>query len=192
MRYLVPLRWDGLKPLSWTLPLVLPVDESEADQFTGQQVQFSLAEGLQIEPDMDGTDELAQPAMLGGGSGLLYSWSSPPALSRWTIEPSQGAKAASVNVLQAWVQTWLSPQIRQERVAIRLNTMQDTVRVRLPKGVKQSSVQTAVDGYKVAGIFHDPGVVVVRCQTPRNAECTLEVCYSLSPQNRSWDWLGTF
>ena len=110
VRYSLPLRWDGQKPLPLTLPLVLPVDQGDDDQFAGQQLEFMLAEGLQIEPDLEGDDELTQPTALGGTASDTYSWSSPPVFSRWTVEPSQGTKVTTINVSQVWVQTWLAPR----------------------------------------------------------------------------------
>src|SRR5436305_2576860 len=81
-----------------------------------------------------------------------------------------------------WIQTWLGPSTRQERVARRLNTMQETVRVRLPRSVRQASVQAAIDGYGVPSKFYDPGVVVVNVPAAgRGRTCVLEVFYALEP-----------
>ena len=72
--------------------------------------------------------------------------------------------------------------MRQERVALRMSTTQEAVRIRLPKRVRQASVQTAIDGQEVESNFRVPGLLVVTM--PRQAlgrEFALEVCYSLDP-----------
>jgi hypothetical protein len=178
VRYALPLRWDGQKPLPLALPLVLPLDEGE-DQFEGQQLEFLLAEGLQIEPDGEAEDA-TQPTPIGGEATDVYQWTNPPSVSRWTIQASQASEFAPTAVSQMWVQTWLTPESRQERVALRLNTLQPAVRVKLPKGVRQSSVLTAIDGKEIQRTNRMPGVIAVNLPaSARGHECVLEVCYAV-------------
>jgi hypothetical protein len=81
-----------------------------------------------------------------------------------------------------WVQSWITPQIRQERVAMRISTNQEAVRIRLPKRVRQSSVLTAVNGREVEGSFRVPGLLVVAVPpAEQGRECVLEVCFSIDP-----------
>jgi hypothetical protein len=179
VRYAIPLRWDGQKPLAMTLPLVLPPDEGE-DQFEAQQLEFLLAEGLQIEPDAEGTAALSEPTAVGGDTADVYQWPNPPGVSKWTIQASLASESEPTAVSQMWVQTWLTGQSRQERVALRLSTLQPTIRVRLPKGVRQSSVQTAIDGKEVQRAVRMPGVLAISLPaSARGHECVLEVCYAL-------------
>jgi hypothetical protein len=188
VRYTAALRWDGQKPTSLTIPMVLPVDSGE-DQFTGQQVEFTLVEGLQIEPDIEGVDELARPTAVGDDSTHVYAWSAPVSLSRWTVAPSLAADTASITVSQMWVQTWLTPEVRQERACFRMSGPQETVRVKLPQGVRTASVQTAIDGQEVRSKPRDPWVVVVTVpEAMRGRPCVLEVWYALDPP-APWLWL---
>lgn len=182
VRYSQALRWDGQKPLALKLPLVLPLDEGDDDQFTGQQIEFALAEGLQVRPDLDADIDGVQPTAAGGDL-LHYAWSNPPAVSAWTVELTQATKAATVNVSQVWIQTWLAPLIRQDRVVMRLSTLQETVRIRLPKGVIQSSVLVAIDSREASSTFREPGGVLIVSMPAENSgrECVLEVCYALNP-----------
>jgi hypothetical protein len=99
------------------------------------------------------------------------------------LEPDQNAPAAAISISQLWVQTWLSPRIKQERVAVRLHTQRDSVLVRMDKAAKQSTVLTAVDGQKVNHAFRQPGVLVASIPaTARGRDCLLEVCYTVEPR----------
>ncbi len=181
--YWVPLIWDRKSSLPLEVPLILPVDEGK-EQFTGQHIEFVLPEGMAVEPDADRIEETAQPVPLSGGSPHAYSWSGPVALSRWTLEPGQGTQAAPTTVLQMWVQTWLTPQIRRERVALGITTLQESVRIKLPKGVRGDSVQTAINGQEVAhGGLRDAGghIAINLPAAARGRECVLEVYYTLEP-----------
>jgi hypothetical protein len=83
-----------------------------------------------------------------------------------------------------WVQTWLAPQIRQERVAFRLTSLQESMRIKLPRGVRHDNVQTAIDGQEIAhsSLRDTGGYIAVNLPAPaRGNECVLEVYYSLDP-----------
>jgi hypothetical protein len=180
VQYTTPVSWSGQKQTSVILPLVLPLDDEET-QFTGQRVEFTLPDGVLIASDAESIDELDRP-LASDGVSHAFSWPSAVYISRWTLEPSPEAKAASVVVSQMWIQTWLGSTTRQERVAMRLNTMQESLRVRLPTSVRQASVQAAIDGYGVPRKFYDPGAVVVSVPAAlRGRTCVLEVFYALEP-----------
>jgi hypothetical protein len=183
VRYAVPLRWERAEPVTLKLPLVVPLD-GEEDQITGQRVEFSLAEGLQISPDEEQADDAVQPTTSGGGHA--YFWSRPPVFSQWIVEPSAASEAAPIHIAKMWVQTWLAPQIRQERVAMSLSTLQETIRLQLPKGVRQASVQTAIDGQDVPRSLRPTSVAIVSVPpSARGRTCVLEVAYALdSPRSR--------
>jgi len=183
VRYSVPLDWDRKSPLALELPLVVPVDEGK-EQFTSQHVEFVVSEGMAVEPDADRIEETAQPVPLNSGSPHAYSWSGPVALSRWTLEPGQGAPAAPTTVLAMWVQTWLTPQIRRERVALSVTTQQESLRIKLPKGVRGDNVQTAINGNEVAhGGLRDAGshIAINLPAAVRGHDCVVEVYYTLEP-----------
>jgi hypothetical protein len=185
VRCSIPLpRWDGQKPLSFAIPLVLPLDEGNY-QFTGQQIEFQLGEALQIEPDLADVEEIAQPNVVGAAGSHFFAWSQPRAASRWLLQTATSAEASTTTIDKAWIQTWLSPQLQQERVALRLTTRQDALRVRLPTGITLSSVQAAIDGQATSVRVRDPGMA--RIETPpslRGRAFTLELWYSLDSAQR--------
>jgi hypothetical protein len=87
------------------------------------------------------------------------------------------------------VQTWLGAQVREERVALRLTTQQDSVRVKLPPGVRPRSVQSAVDGQEVAhGNVRDitGNVMISIPAAARGRPCALELYYTVDPQPPVW------
>lgn len=176
-------RWDGQKPLPITVPLVLPADDAN-HQFAGQQVAFVLGEGMEIAPDLTGVDEFSRPTAV-GGDGATFTWSKASPTTRWILQPVQSARFSSVVCHKAWVQTWLAPQIREERVAFRLTTSAESIRVRLPAGVLPESIQAAVNAQPAATTPREPSLL--RIDLPANGrgrECVVEIWYSLPPPPR--------
>jgi hypothetical protein len=186
VRYALPLDWDRKDPHPLTIPLVLPVDE-ESNLFTGQQIEFSSAEGVTIDPDLTNDEESPVPVASGNGASPLYTFSVPVSHTHWTLEPGRGPPEGPVSVSQMWVQTWLGPEIRRERVALRVNTAQDTVRIRLPNGVSHPSLQSAVDGQKAPHLIRPPSLLLVSIPAAaRGRECAIEIFYSLDPPESNW------
>jgi hypothetical protein len=95
----------------------------------------------------------------------------------------------SVQVSQMWIQTWLTSQVRYERVALRVSTNRDSVRLRLPGVVR--SVQAAVDSERIepgrGRLDRQSAPEIVIPLKNRGQDCVLEVWYSLDPPPR---WLG--
>jgi hypothetical protein len=189
IRYSLPLAWDRTAARSLTLPLVLPADEGEGS-FSGQQVLFQFINDMTIEPEQVENEDMVQPVAV-RGTPNTYSWDVAASFSQWSLLPGRSAAAATTQVSQMWVQTWLGPEVRHERVALRLITLQDNLRLRLPAGVRQSSIQTAVDSEKV-----EPGKGRLERSSPTSAgeitiplknrgeECVVELWYSLEPPPR--------
>jgi hypothetical protein len=178
-------RWDGQQPLSLTIPLVVPADEANF-QFAGQQLEFTLREGLQVEPDLSGVEEFSRPTTLPGGlSPHAFAWSKAATESRWIVQPTTAGEATAITISKAWVQTWITPHVRQERVALRINTMQEVLRVKLPAGALPGGVQAAINAQAVAVHPRDPDQV--RIDLPlavRGRECVLEIGYTLEPPSQ--------
>lgn len=185
--YSLPLNWDRKAALPWTLPLVLPADD-EASSFLNQQVEFQLASDMTIEPDQPEVDEVTSAVAVRGAANT-YTWEDAQSFSPWSLAPGRGVAAGTVHIRQMWVQTWLTPQIRQERVALRINTPQDSLRLRLPTGVNSASLLAAVDSEQVKPSTVQSsgaaGQVVTVPLKNRGTDCTVEIWYSLdAPLNR--------
>jgi len=191
LRYSLPLVWDGKSAAPLEIPFVLPADTTQ-DQFTGQQVQLAVSEGMDIEPDQATSNGSAAPSVQQVGAAQVYSWNEPVPVTPWRLQPGQTGEAVPVEVSQVWVQTWLGAQVREERVALRVTTQQDSVRVRLPAGVRPRSVLTAVDGQEVAhGNVRDTGQVTISLPAAARARaCVLEVYYTLDPPTPFWGLIG--
>jgi hypothetical protein len=192
IRYALPLVWDRKAAFSISLPLVVPADEGEA-LFTGQQVQFQLADGFKVEPEQADIEDELEPLAVRGMVNT-FSWDRVASFSQWSLMPGRAALAANVRVSQMWVQTWLTPEIRHERVAVRISTAQDNLHLRLPHGVRSDSIQAAVDSEKV-----EPSKRRLERASPNSApeitiplktrgqESVVELWYSLDPPPR---WMG--
>jgi hypothetical protein len=178
-KYTLPLTLAAQEATPVALPLVLPAEEGEY-QFTGQRVEFSLSDRLEIEPHADWDEDLTAEAVSGTSGKAAYVWSQPLASSHWLVRPAQGLRRAAIAVNRMWVQTWLAGASRQERVAFRLATPQETVRVRLPPGVRQTTVQAAIDAQEVPAVVHPPGVAIITLPPAAHSRpCVLEVYYTL-------------
>lgn len=188
--YSLPLTWDRKAILPWTLPLVLPA-EDEVNSFLNQQVEFHLAAETTIEPGEAGTDEGIQAAAVRGATNT-YAWEEGQSFSPWSLVPGRGVVASTAHIRQMWVQTWLTPQVRQERVAIRVSTQQDTLRLRLPPGA--SAWAAAVDSERVepstAQSSGAAGQVVTVPLLGRGTDCAVEIWYSLDPLPRQMGLMG--
>jgi hypothetical protein len=182
-RYHGPLSgWDGQKPVPLELPLVLP-EEAGDYQFSGQQIEFVLPEGMQVEPGPAEEGDLFQPSsLLRGGGTPAYSWPAAANITSWVLAPAQAIQTAHVVIERMCVQTWLTRNVRQERAVFQIRSPQESIRVRLPKGVPQTRVQVAVDGVEVTKIFRDPGQIVLSLPAAaRQGSCVLEIFYALDP-----------
>ena len=184
VRYTLPMpRWDGQKPLPLTIPLVLPLDEPN-HQFAGQRIVFSVEGGQEVEPDLAGVDEFTRPTAV-AGNGAAFTWSKATSSTRWIVQPLRSAQTTPVVCHKAWIQTWLAPDLRQERAVFRLTTSAEAVRVRLPSGVVLAKVQAAINAQTASATPREPSFL--RIEVPvaaRGRECVLEVWYSLPPPDR--------
>ncbi len=182
-RYALPLAWDRASTMPWVLPLAVPADDG-VGSFAGQQVEFHLTEDVAIEPDEDETEDVPTAVPVRGALNT-YSWESAAVLSPWLIAPGRAALVGSAHVSQMWVQTWLTPQVRHERVALRVNTLQETLRLKLPDGVRLRAVEAAVNAEEVetrsirGERFASPEILVPLKN--RGQDCVVEVWYSLDP-----------
>ncbi len=189
IRYAVTLApWDGMKPLPLAVPLVVPADES-GQQFAEQQLDFYSAEGWQIDPESSGLVEFSGPSPLPPAPGQQsFTWSRAVTQTQWIVQPSAAAQQSASMVTKAWIQTCLSPRVRQERVVYRLTTAQESLRVMFPKGVVSGSVQAALDAQETPPVIvRETGAA--RIDLPpalRGREFTLELWYSLPAQERPW------
>jgi hypothetical protein len=180
VRYAHPLpAWDGDKPLAFDVPLAIPADAGE-QIFAGQQLEFVAQEGWQIE-SAEGSAEPAPPTPLPAAAPLAaFTWTKATTLSRWIVQPLTAGQSSVIVVSKAWVQTWLSPRMRQERAAYRLMTSQDSLRVQLPRGLV-GEAQAAINGQPLPPlVVRETGFA--RIDLPpalRGRECTLELWYAL-------------
>ena len=171
--------WDGDKQRRLSVPLVVPADE-DGQQFAGQQLDFQAAEGWQIEPDLTGVDEFSRPAALPAAGGPSFTWTTATPLSRWVVSGAANQQGSS-SIAKAWIQTWLAPRARHERVAFRLTTNQDALRIQLPRGEFIGGVQAALNGQETPPLtIRETSIVKIELPPAlRGREFTLELWYAL-------------
>ncbi|MBQ6829360.1 MAG: hypothetical protein IJO46_15225, partial [Thermoguttaceae bacterium] len=96
---------------------------------------------------------------------------------------------SSVIVDRAWLQTWLSDDVRVDRVAYRVSGRRDRLAIRLPDDVRQDRVAVSLDGVPFAnvadakhGLFANAQTLVVPIpESARDREYVLELSYVVQP-----------
>lgn len=188
IRYSLPA--PALKPDASThleIPLVEPAD-TDFDRGLGQSIRIEHSEELQLSlPESADSEESLVPSergvLIGKTDKLLTSLHVDAALQR-TPEIS------SLIVDRMWLQTWLSPQQRQERCVLQLRTAASTIGVRLPVNATNSSVQVLVDGKAILSPAIADGALRVELAastTPR--QHVVELWYALPRAAAGW-WIA--
>ena len=172
-------KWDPQKPVTLTVPLIIPAEEPH-QQVGGQQIEFVTSEPWRVEADPAASDEFSRPTPTGNGLRQAFAWSRVVTSSRWILEPSQAAAPAAVEAAKLWIQTWMVAGVRQERAVFRLTTSQDQVRFRLPVGPQRDSVRAGVNGQAATLMMREPASVTVDLPAAaRGRETVVELWYAL-------------
>ena len=191
IHYSLPLQWDRKAALPWQLPLVIPAAD-DASSFVNQFVEFQLPDDTTIEPAEPENEEMSRAVPVREISNA-YSLDEAASFCPWLLAPGRGVAVGTTHVRQMWVQTWLTPQVRQERVALRISTLQDSLRIRLPAGTitSSSSLLAAVDAEQVKTsppqVAGPTGPIVTVPLKGRGQDCVIELWYSVNPLPQ---WLG--
>ena len=91
----------------------------------------------------------------------------------------------STVVQLAWIQTWLTRSLRQDRAVFQFNSDQSQVEVSLPLGADPNTVSISLDGQPVEAESTSPGPLVIGLpQEAKSRPRRLEVSYQFRPRKR--------
>jgi hypothetical protein len=134
------LPWEtGAATLRREVPLVMPAEgtihKNEAGVSTTAGMQFTVEDSA-WEPVQGRNSQIAD------GQRRLFAAKNRQA----TLPLGMRSQPVRSTVEFAWIQTWFSGKLRQDRVAYWINSPETTLRIALPVGVKRDDAELWVDG----------------------------------------------
>ncbi len=158
VRYSVEL--DKLQPqasITSTIPLVMPAD----GELTGNQAVVVSNEGIRAQARAG--PWTASEAETGGARrrGLELSAAGRTAELALAIYLEDQAALGSTVVDRAWIQTWLTSDVREDRAVFRFTSNQKHVEVVVPAGVDPGDVELWLDDKRINGQATPEGHVIV-------------------------------
>ncbi|HJQ82373.1 MAG TPA: hypothetical protein VJ828_20600 [Lacipirellulaceae bacterium] len=197
VRYRFPRPNVGASNRRWRLPLVRPIDGRAGAQraVVTSPVGFTLM--LDAKSD-DSSWKMASPDVMrqrdpsyefvADGSETFL----PLAINKAVIDTP-----AATTIERAWLQSWFSGEMRQDRAAFRLRTTGPQVTVELPPEVSPEEIEVLLDGRAADVVSRNAGRVVARLpRTPSHAALrsaepashTLELRYRQASRNSLVSW----
>lgn len=171
------------------LPLVAPAEEEGI--VTAQQqllVESNAAAGQAFLPH-----QVDDPGLTVNESseGLLLSWPRRVAVVELDRTAAGRANGPALRVEKQWLQIWLSPLSRRDRLVAQIANVGEQISVALPEGVLADDITVLVDGEPPQSLRLDAGSLVIGVAPSEKPLRTLEVWQllpgysaSLAPQRR--------
>lgn len=128
------------------LPLALPRDGTIADN----SATVSAGPNLHVE-QRDGPWSGVETASTGAGSDqpLRLTASDPVESLRLAVHRDDNQAQGATFVDRAWIQSWITESLRQDRIEYRFTTGADQLRLGLPSGIRATDVEAALDGQPI-------------------------------------------
>ncbi len=147
VRYpLPPLEPLGAGETRWSMPLAMPAQ----GELLGNTLVIAAPPSVKVEPLGEGWQVLPA-ATFSGEEQTTRQWTSEQSraevLLRIASRPS--TPAGHTVVQRAWVQTWLTHSMRQDRAAFRFTSTRPSLQLLLPAGAAREHVTISLDGQAV-------------------------------------------
>ena len=113
----------------------------------------------------------------------VLSLSSPGAAGsvQFDLGPVTREKRGKTVVEAAWIQTWISDELRQDRAVFCLQSRNSSLQIRLPSGAQMTDAIVKVDGQRVTAIREKQDLLEIRLPSSRPQESNLvELWYSFN------------
>lgn len=172
---------SSVEPLGstpWDIPLVGPLADP-GTQLTSQRVQVVTAAA--IHADARAGDWLADripieaPSKLGE---LRLVTTKPASFLPLRVSPGGLGASGGTRVSRAWLQTWLGPDARQDRMAMRVQSRDSHLELEFPAGTQLDDLVVALNGQAIAPERAGDGRVRVELADAQlGAEQLLELSY---------------
>jgi hypothetical protein len=182
IRYTLPAPELKTEPTSLHIPLIVPA-AGEVDRFVGQSVRVEHADELRITLPETAGDELL-PSERGVLAGKTEQQLTALDLN---VALLQTPEISGLVIDRLWMQTWLSPQQRQDRCVLQLRTAAPAIIVRLPVAVADSNVQILLNGKGVTSTTSGERTVRIELgATATSQPQVVELWYNLRRTNGSY------
>ena len=168
------------------LPLAVPRDGN----IVNNSAAVSAQPGIRIDqregpwnaidavPGLPATDAALRLTASGAADGL-----------RLAVSRDEGRLQSTTFVDRAWIQSWLTESVRQDRVVYLFTSNEDQLRLELPAGISAGDVELMLDGQPLAPVASPSGpLIVVLPPDAERREHLLELRYQFEgrgPHNGS-------
>ena len=168
------------------LPLAIPRDGN----IVNNSAAISAQPGIRIDQREGPWNAIdAVPGLSGTDSPLRLTASDAADGLRLAISRDDGRLQNATFVDRAWIQTWLTETVRQDRIVYRFTSNEDQLRLELPTGISARDVELKLDGQPVAPVGSASGpLIVVLPSGAERREHLLELRYQFEdrgPHNGS-------
>lgn len=159
------------------LPLIVPA-ASDYDRFLGQGIRLEHAEEIRLSlPEGAANGDELLPSERG-----VLAGKSEQQLTVLELNASllQTPEISGLVIDRLWMQSWLSPQRRQDRCVLQIRTAAPALIVRLPVAVAESNVQILLDGKGVTSTTSGERTVRIELGTTTTSQPhVVELWYAL-------------
>ena len=157
--YAVPeVRPSASSSAALDLPLVVARDGS----LVNNVAVISAQPGIRIEQREGPWNVIDAPAGSPGTDATLRLTASDAVDGlRLAISRDEGRLQSTTFVDRAWIQTWLTESVRQDRVAYLFTSNEDQLRLELPAGISAGDVELMLDGQPVPPVASASGPLII-------------------------------
>ena len=162
------------------IPLVMP--EGIAPEKNTMSLRGELAPRVQSDDDAWKPAELVPGGAAAVSPVIELTAIQPTAAIRLQIKSPVAGRQGSTTVDRAWVQSWISKSVRQERFVYRFTSTADEIDVTLPAEAEATSTELLMDDRSISAT-HGKGKIRVPITDVAHAH-VLEIRYQLAnPEN---------
>jgi hypothetical protein len=170
------------------VPLIVPVGA----RLTTNEAAVVADPGIRIEQREGPWSVLDSPRAIGGAPNSIgFAAAEAAPELRLAVGLDQQKSTRTPNIDRAWIQTWVTENVRQDRAIYKLTSDEDQVRVKLPEGISGGDVEVKVDGHSVKPNTTTAGMLDIPLQSgPSRHDHLLELRYQFDAPGMQNGWLS--
>lgn len=147
---------------SASAPLDLPLSVPRDGSIVANTAAITAQPGVRIDQREGAWNPLETPAASAGADQTLRLAASDPTDElRLAISRDDSRLQSATFVDRAWIQTWLTESVRQDRIAYWFSTNEDQLRLELPVGIGAADVELTLDGQPLTPSATPSGPLVI-------------------------------
>jgi hypothetical protein len=170
------------------IPLVVPVGA----RLTTNEATVAAGPRIRIEQREGPWSVLDSPRATGGApNSIRFAAAETAPELRLAIGLDQQKSTRTSIIERAWIQTWVTETVRQDRAIYKLTSDEDHVRLKLPEGISGEDVEVKVDGHSVKPETTTAGMLDIPLQSdPSLHDHRLELRYQFDAPAMPNGWLS--